>query len=371
MARLPRNVYRRGECYYLRVTIRGEETRKSLGSDLTEARRLAKLHVARLKGARSEREEEPFAKTAAAVEHWLEHVAPQTQLAPRTRKVSRWKLQEHFLPTVPPLLADLRLSHLRAIRAVAESRGVKPSTVAVILAGVHSFLNWCASEGLIDRVPWEKGLVPKLKERPPDRLEDEAVSRILVAASEPHRALIRLSLLTGLRRGELIQLQWRHVVSKPRPALIIESSKTGRVRRVPLVPEAIEVLRDLRSSTSSVFVSPIRSGCADRSVQVIARRIGGGFRWHWHQLRHTFACRYLEAGGRLAALQRIMGHTTSRMTERYAALSDEAVMDDAARIGAEFRSDPGTHDGTGSSDSPGRDRQAEGGNDLTKALAKC
>jgi len=54
--------------------------------------------------------------------------------------------------------------------------------------------------------------------------------------------------------------------------------------------------------------------------------------WHWHQLRHTFACRYLERGGSLAALQRMLGHSTSRMTERYAGLSDEALFADLERV---------------------------------------
>ena len=54
--------------------------------------------------------------------------------------------------------------------------------------------------------------------------------------------------------------------------------------------------------------------------------------WHWHQLRHTFACRYLERGGSLAALQRMLGHSTSRMTERYAGLSDEALFADLDRV---------------------------------------
>ena len=55
-------------------------------------------------------------------------------------------------------------------------------------------------------------------------------------------------------------------------------------------------------------------------------------RWTWHQLRHTCASRYVERGGNLVALQRMLGHTTSRMTERYASLSDAALFADLERI---------------------------------------
>lgn len=349
MARLPRNVYRRGDRYYLRVTIRGREVRRSLGRDLSEARRLATLHVARLKGAHIGSERNPLAAAAAAVEHWLDKVAPLTQ-KPSTLRSSRNKLRSYFLPVAPPNLVDLRIEHVRAMRAVAESKGMAASSVADTLAGIHNFLGWCEREGLIQRAPWERGLMPRIQERAPDRLSDEQVTAILAAAKEPHRSLIRLSLLTGLRRGELIALQWRHVVARPRPLLIVEHTKSGRVRRVPLVPEAVEIIRQLRASTSSVFVSPIREVPADAAVRRMIRRMqrqtGEHFAWHWHQLRHTFACRYLEAGGRLAALQRILGHATSKMTEHYSRLSDESVLDDAERIGAEFRSDLGTNHGT-------------------------
>ena len=58
-----------------------------------------------------------------------------------------------------------------------------------------------------------------------------------------------------------------------------------------------------------------------------------GVKWHFHQLRHTFACRWLEAGGSKEALQRILGHSTIRLTERYGALGDEAVFSEAERVG--------------------------------------
>jgi len=50
-------------------------------------------------------------------------------------------------------------------------------------------------------------------------------------------------------------------------------------------------------------------------------------------MRHTFACQWLERGGNLAALQQILGHASIETTQRYARLSDEAVMREAQRIG--------------------------------------
>jgi integrase len=63
------------------------------------------------------------------------------------------------------------------------------------------------------------------------------------------------------------------------------------------------------------------------------RRQTGIQRFHVHQTRHTFGCQWIERGGSLAALQQVLGHASIEMTQRYARLSDEAVMREAARIG--------------------------------------
>ena len=65
------------------------------------------------------------------------------------------------------------------------------------------------------------------------------------------------------------------------------------------------------------------------------RRESGLARFHVHQLRHTFACQWIERGGSLAALQQILGHASVVTTQRYARLSDEAVRREAVRLAAQ------------------------------------
>jgi site-specific recombinase XerD len=62
------------------------------------------------------------------------------------------------------------------------------------------------------------------------------------------------------------------------------------------------------------------------------RRHSGVEGFHVHQLRHSFACRWIEAGGTLAALQQILGHASVVTTQQYARLSEDSVRREAERI---------------------------------------
>jgi integrase len=112
-----------------------------------------------------------------------------------------------------------------------------------------------------------------------------------------------------------------HIVGS---VLTVAQTKSGRVRRVPL---AADLLAELRNRVGSIM--PFR----DPSVFARkVRRLSGVERFHPHQLRHTFACTWLEAGGSLPALQQILGHAEISTTQRYGRLADSAVNAEAARV---------------------------------------
>ena len=181
--------------------------------------------------------------------------------------------------------------------------------------------------------------MPRLQERPPDRLTDEEAAKV-AAVEEPYGFACRLALGTGLRWGELCRAQAAdvkrvrvHGSAEDQWFLEVSITKSKRVRRVPLPPDLIG---EVRGHVGKLV--PYAAGSHGRFAEKV-RRLSGVEGFHVHQMRHTFACQWLEQGGSLAALQQMLGHASIETTQRYARLSDEAVMREAARLAGMARSE--------------------------------
>lgn len=326
MPRLPTNIVKRGDRFYFRKEVDGKTISKSLGPRLDEAKRLAAIERQKLLGAPQE--------TAGTVEsfskRWLKEYVKQRRNEKGVKLASQ-RLQDVILPVVGHLsLSAVKTVHLRAVRALGEGEGRGPQTAKHILSDLRCLLRYAVEAGEISFFPSFRMVMPKIPEEAPKRLSDEEVDKILATLPDRHQLPVRLSLLTGLRWGEVSGLLWRRVVWKPKPHLVLEKTKSGKVRRVPLFAEAAALLKEEFKKTSSVFVVETRIKGSDDIAR--PNRKLSGVRWHYHQLRHTYACRWLEAGGSKEALQKILGHSTIRLTERYGDLSDEAVFWEAERI---------------------------------------
>jgi integrase len=186
--------------------------------------------------------------------------------------------------------------------------------------------------------------------------EEEA--RFLRAAAPEGRMVYVLYLTaisTGLRAGELAGLQWADVDFGTRLITVQRSfeqpTKSDDVRYVPILDSLLPELRRWRLEQPGRLVFTNQNGtmlgkCA-RAYQEVLRRVldranfpriqrGGKERRyiHFHDLRHTFASRWVMKGGDLFKLQKILGHKSMAMTLRYAHLQPSAFAEDYGRFGA-------------------------------------
>jgi site-specific recombinase XerD len=157
--------------------------------------------------------------------------------------------------------------------------------------------------------------------------EDQAGALLRAVHGDPRDwALVVVLLDTALRVSELCGLAVGDLELRTGFA-VVRRGKGGKGRVVPLGRVAVDALRryvgDRRSGP--VFLSrdgrPLSAVGVRKMLQRASRRAGLGLLVYPHLLRHTSATLYLANGGDTFTLQRIMGHSDPRMTERYVALS--------------------------------------------------
>ena len=145
--------------------------------------------------------------------------------------------------------------------------------------------------------------------------------------------IIRLLLLTGCRKNEIVRLPKQEVAEN---RLRLLDSKTGP-RTVFLNTEARAIIeRRMTGSSEFVFPSPKSPGrplCDALSLWYVVRREAGIEGVRIHDLRHTFASHAVMQGTPLPVVARLLGHNQTTMTLRYAHTGDRETEAAAERIG--------------------------------------
>ena len=144
--------------------------------------------------------------------------------------------------------------------------------------------------------------------------------------------IIRLLLLTGCRKGELIGLRWSEVHAD---RFVLRDAKTGP-RTVFLSAEAQTIIARQPRVGAFVFPSlsdPLTNRSPELSLWRKVRGTAGIADARLHDLRHTFASHAVLAGIPLPVVSRLLGHAQMRMTLRYAHVSDRETEAAAERIG--------------------------------------
>ena len=177
--------------------------------------------------------------------------------------------------------------------------------------------------------------------------ELEANSKISTTAA----AGLRLLMLTGCRRNEILTLRWEDV-DLEHDEIRLRDAKTG-ARAVRLSPTARQVLTSLIRQPENPWVIFGRGRGARLSnlnaTWGVVRKNAGLEDVRIHDLRHSFASRALSLGESLPMIGKLLGHRKVQTTARYAHLARDSVKAAAEQIGASLAADLGPAAGQGSS----------------------
>jgi integrase len=230
-----------------------------------------------------------------------------------------------------------------------DSRLVKlaPKTVNNHLTLLGSMLRMAVELNWLLRVPRIQKLKAPCKEFSYLRTEGQ-VRLLLNHAREEAEGTFELyatALYTGCRAGELFGLEWANVDLNRRLITVQRSfrkpTKSNRVRYVPILDPLLPVLRGWRLRNPLPLVFPNQHGnmhtpsprISQETLHKVLMRAGLD-RMRFHDLRHTFAAQWVMNGGDIYRLQKILGHASIAMTERYAHLAPDLYAEDWGLMGS-------------------------------------
>lgn len=142
--------------------------------------------------------------------------------------------------------------------------------------------------------------------------------RLLDKATNPKwlRPLLIVSLYTGMRKGEILNLKWQDI-DLFRKTITVIKSKNGEKRTIPMSNTLFSTLNSLNVHHISGRVFPISNRSLRTAFDKTIKKAGiEDFRIH--DLRHTFATRLVQNGVDLYKVKELLGHKTISMTTRYA-----------------------------------------------------
>jgi integrase/recombinase XerC len=224
---------------------------------------------------------------------------------------------------------------------------------------LRRFLQWLSRRnGLPD--PFVELQGPPKPQQEADWLTETEFERLVNAAANPPRRRVglverdRLVLLTlvqtGLRRAELIALDWSDLdLESDRPSLLVRRGKGGKPRRQPLAPGLARELARVRAVREAPADEPVFCGLEGNRLQPTilaslihraAKRAEIEKRVTAHTLRHTAATWLRQQTGDARLVAAYLGHSDLSTVSRYAHVADEELHEAAAALAALSTSAP-------------------------------
>ena len=338
-----------GKRYVAQAFRRGKTVRVQIGRyealPFEKAKARARQAIADMddgKNPNKEKQTERLAPTVAQLaERFLEEYVP-IHCKPRTQVEYRHAVNRYILPA----LGSIKLAALARddVAALHHEMRDTPYQANRTLGVISKMMNQAEAWGLRPDRSNPCYHVRKYKERKRERfLSPDELARLGGALDEEEAdapsavTAFRLLLYTGARLSEIQTLKWEYVRGN---RIHLPDSKTG-AKTIPLNGPALEVLAGAKRVEGNPYVIVgAGEGMHLTDLQKPWRRVrntAGLDDVRIHDLRHTFASEAVMGGESLPMVGKILGHTQTQTTARYAHLADDPLQGASERIATSLK----------------------------------
>ncbi len=227
---------------------------------------------------------------------------------------------------------QIKRNQLEEFMEDSARRGIKNSTINRQIQFVRMLFNYAIEEDYLKENPAAKlKRYQEQHDKPIQFWTKEEVKLILDSLPDHWRPHCEFLYLTGLRKGELINLTWDDVQLDQNVIKVQAKEdwrpKTNQIRTVPLNSRAQAILLKLQKQKRGRYVfTGVKGGKVHRdkiytAVKLTLRELG--LEGHVHQFRHTFASQLSMSGVSPQAIKELMGHSSITMTEKYSHISQD------------------------------------------------
>lgn len=238
-------------------------------------------------------------------------------------------------------LSELSGENIEKYKTARREEGVMDTTINMDIRTLKAAMEVAVNFGKLQANPFRKVKQIRVTRKAIRPFTKDEFALLSIQIKEPWlRPIIEFAVLTGLRRGEILNLQWKDVDLEG-GYITIQSSeeyrvKNGKVRQLPLNQGAKDILNCLDRETEWVFTSVkgerLNDDFVSKKFKGYIRKVGLGEELHFHSLRATHASWGLREGIPIYAIKNLLGHASVKTTEIYASHDQESLRMEVEKI---------------------------------------
>ncbi|MEJ6952433.1 tyrosine-type recombinase/integrase [Natronospora cellulosivora (SeqCode)] len=310
------------------------------------------------------------------LDKWIEGRKPS--IAYSTYSNYKTMIKNHINPDIGNVkLKDLRARQVQDLLNYKLEKGktngkggLSTRTVKYIYQTLHAALEQAIKERLIPANICAAVEIPKKQEE--KRLHTWSIKEVYkfleVAKEYRYYSIYFLALNTGMRRGELLGLKWKDVfIENKRIEVVRQLARTNNGlefkkvkteagnRIIPITDDVVKFLKShrIKQNENKLALGEAYNdkdivSCSEIGTPISPRSLLREFKKiikaadlpeiRFHDLRHTFATLFIEAGGPIKTLQQILGHSSITVTiDTYSHVTDEMLIEAERKIETMFR----------------------------------